>query len=154
MTGWIEFKDHARRAINTDSGREHLQRGISTAIIYARRKLNYLYLDGKDDSSPSFLHFTVSHVRVNNFPEHLKPEDFKARVIHSDIGACRFIGLPNEKVNKTFKQPLWGQKGNFLDVRRIVRNAMQRLGGQVILRFSCAGTACFICTVAAFYMKL
>lgn len=46
----------------------------------------------------------------------IKPENFVAYHIRSDIDEIGFINMGNAKVNKLFSNAMWSQKDNFLDV--------------------------------------
>lgn len=58
----------------------------------------------------------------------MKKENFTAIVVHSDIRRTGYFECSDETVNKLFKNIIWGQKGNFLDVPTDCPQRDERLG--------------------------
>jgi len=55
----------------------------------------------------------------------LSPYDFSALVLFSDMQKTRAITTGNALVNRLIQNVEWGQKGNFLDVRRYVADVLE-----------------------------
>ena len=60
--------------------------------------------------------FGFRYIRLENWPDEIKKENFTAIVVHSDIRRTGYFECSDETVNKLFKNIIWGQKSNFLDV--------------------------------------
>ena len=62
------------------------------------------------------------------------------------------ITTSNEKVNQLFRNAMWGQKGNFLDIPTDCPQRDERLGWSGDAQIF-SGTACFNMDVGAFFSK-
>ena len=63
-------------------------------------------------------HFTIHgfrYVLVKNWPEPLKPENFTAIAVYSDMKQTGHFECSNNLINQLVKNTLWSQKSNFLD---------------------------------------
>ncbi len=60
--------------------------------------------------------FGFRYIRLENWCEEVKPENFTAVVLHSDMKRTGYFECSDERVNKLFHNIIWGQKGNFVDI--------------------------------------
>lgn len=85
--------------------------------------------DGEEHTYKSALtFFGFRYIRLENWPDEVKKENFTAIVVHSDIRRTGYFECSDETVNKLFKNIIWGQKGNFLDVPTDCPQRDERLG--------------------------
>lgn len=116
-------------------------------------KAEYVYVsDGeKHVIEPKFTYYGYRYVKVEGLPD-LKPEDFTALVLHSEIPQTGKLATGNELVNRLLSNIQWGQRGNFLDVPTDCPQRDERMGwtgdAQVF-----APTACYQRDCWAFYAK-
>ena len=71
----------------------------------------------------------------------VKPENFTAIAVHSNMKRTGFLSSSNPLLNQLFSNIIWGQKGNFLDVPTDCPQRDERLGwtgdAQVFVRTAC-----------------
>lgn len=108
--------------------------------------------DGKEHVlSPHFTFYGYRYVRVEGVPD-LKPEDFTALALYSEIPQTGRLATGNKLVNRLVSNIEWGQKGNFLDVPTDCPQHDERMGwtgdAQVF-----APTACYQRDCRAFFAK-
>lgn len=85
--------------------------------------------DGEEHVYKSALtFFGFRYIRLENWPDEVKKENFTAVVVHSDIRRTGYFECSDETVNKLFKNIIWGQKSNFLDVPTDCPQRDERLG--------------------------
>lgn len=85
--------------------------------------------DGEEHIYKSALtFFGFRYIRLENWPDEIKKENFTAVVVHSDIRRTGYFECSDETVNKLFKNIIWGQKSNFLDVPTDCPQRDERLG--------------------------
>lgn len=85
--------------------------------------------DGEEHTYKSALtFFGFRYIRLENWPDEVKKENFTAIVVHSDIRRTGYFECSDETVNKLFKNIIWGQKSNFLDVPTDCPQRDERLG--------------------------
>ena len=97
------------------------------------------------DGTPRVLkpHFTFQgyrYIRIDEFPagEEIRPENFVSVAICSDMKETGFFLCGNEKVNRLYRNTLWGQRSNFIDIPTDCPQRDERLGwlgdAQVFIR--------------------
>lgn len=65
---------------------------------------------------PKFTVMGFQYVLLLNWPEEIKPENFRAVAVYSDMEITGTFDCSEEGVNRIVKNTLWSMKGNFLDV--------------------------------------
>ena len=116
-------------------------------------KAEYVYVsDGEEHVIvPQFTYYGYRYVKVEGLPD-LKPEDFTALVLYSEIPRTGTLTTGSGLVNKLISNIEWSQKGNFLDVPTDCPQRDERMGwtgdAQVF-----APTACYQRDCYAFYAK-
>ena len=132
MTGYVEFRIKGTPAAQaTISHGETLDRDgnfYNANYRSARAQIKFT-CDGEEHTYKSALtFFGFRYIRLENWPDEIKKENFTAVVVHSDIRRTGYFECSDETVNKLFKNIIWGQKGNFLDVPTDCPQRDERLG--------------------------
>ena len=155
MTGWIRFKTSAPSGtkIHLQFG-EVLRDGNFYRDNLRTAKAEYIYIaDGRDAvAEPYFTFFGFRYVKVSGWAGDLNPDDFTGCVVYSQMDEIGHIETSNAKVNQLFRNALWGQKGNFLDVPTDCPQRDERMGWTGDAQMF-SGTACFNMDSAAFFSK-
>ena len=132
MTGYVEFRIKGTPGAQaTISHGETLDRDgnfYNANYRSARAQIKFT-CDGEEHTYKSALtFFGFRYIRLENWPDEIKKENFTAVVVHSDIRRTGYFECSDEAVNKLFKNIIWGQKGNFLDVPTDCPQRNERLG--------------------------
>jgi alpha-L-rhamnosidase len=155
MTGWVRFRTNAPvgARIHLQFG-EVLQGGNFFRDNLRTARAEYIYIaDGTDAvAQPYFTFYGFRYVKVSGWVGELSIEDFTGCVIYSRMDTIGEIETSNEKVNRLFKNAMWGQKGNFLDIPSDCPQRDERLGWTADAQIF-SGTACFNMDVSAFFSK-
>ncbi|MCH4207605.1 MAG: glycoside hydrolase family 78 protein [Solobacterium sp.] len=73
----------------------------------------------KDGTQTCITHFMISgfrYAKVENWPEEVKAEQFKAIAIYSDLKQTGTFECSNSKINQFVHNVIWSEKSNFVDV--------------------------------------
>lgn len=132
MTGYVEFRIKGTPGVQaTISHGETLDRdGNFYNANYRSADAQIKFIcDGEEHTYKSALtFFGFRYIRLENWPDEVKKENFTAIVVHSDIRRTGYFECSDEAVNKLFKNIIWGQKSNFLDVPTDCPQRDERLG--------------------------
>lgn len=132
MTGYVEFRIKGTPGVQaTISHGETLDRdGNFYNANYRSADAQIKFIcDGEEHTYKSALtFFGFRYIRLENWPDEIKKENFTAIVVHSDIRRTGYFECSDETVNKLFKNIIWGQKSNFLDVPTDCPQRDERLG--------------------------
>ena len=132
MTGYVEFRIKGTPGAQaTISHGETLDRdGNFYNANYRSADAQIKFIcDGEEHVYKSALtFFGFRYIRLENWPDEVKKENFTAVVVHSDIRRTGYFECSDETVNKLFKNIIWGQKSNFLDVPTDCPQRDERLG--------------------------
>ena len=132
MTGYVEFRIKGTPGAQaTISHGETLDRdGNFYNANYRSADAQIKFVcDGEEHTYKSALtFFGFRYIRLENWPDEIKKENFTAVVVHSDIRRTGYFECSDETVNKLFKNIIWGQKSNFLDVPTDCPQRNERLG--------------------------
>ena len=110
---------------------------------YRAAKAQIVYIgDGEEHTwKPEFTFYGFRYVRLVEFPCDLDPNAFTAIVVHSDMERTGYFECSDPKINQLYKNIIWGQKGNFLDVPTDCPQRDERLGwtgdAQAFARCAC-----------------
>lgn len=132
MTGYVEFRIKGTRSAQaTISHGETLDcdgNFYNANYRSADARIKFV-CDGEEQTYKSALtFFGFRYIRLENWPDEVKKENFTAVVVHSDIRRTGYFECSDETVNKLFKNIIWGQKSNFLDVPTDCPQRDERLG--------------------------
>jgi len=94
----------------------------------AKQKTEYICRSGLQSYKPHHTFMGFRYIRLEEFPENVTKENFKAIVVHTDMKRTGHFACSNEKVNKLYQNIIWGQKGNFLDIPTDCPQRDERLG--------------------------
>ncbi|WP_439697688.1 glycoside hydrolase family 78 protein [Mucilaginibacter sp. AW1-7] len=157
MTGWIRLRVSGpagktvtiRHAEVLDKFGEFYTANLRNATA----TINYILKgDGVETFEPHFTFMGFRYIAVEGFPGEIKPENFTAVVIHSDMPVTGQFTCSDTMINKLQHNIQWGQKGNFLDIPTDCPQRDERLGwtgdAQVFSR-----TAAFNMNVGPFFAK-
>lgn len=108
--------------------------------------------EGEEIYEPLFTWHGFRYIKVEGYPGDLKPENFTAVVLYSDMQPTGTFLTSDSLVNRLQHNIQWGQKGNFLDVPTDCPQRDERLGwsgdAQAFSR-----TASFNMNVNSFFTK-
>ena len=155
MTGWVRFRTKAQAGtrIHLQFG-EVLQGGNFFRDNLRTARADYTYIaDGTEAVvEPYFTFYGFRYVKISGWDGPFSIDDFTGCVVYSRMDTIGEIETSNEKINQLFKNAMWGQKGNFLDIPTDCPQRDERLGwtgdAQIFV-----GTACFNMDVDAFFSK-
>lgn len=155
MTGWMRFRTSAPAGtrIHLQFG-EVLQGGSFFRDNLRTAKAEYIYIaDGTDALvEPHFSFYGFRYVKVSGWEGDLSLDDFTGCVVYSQMDITGEIETSNAKVNQLFRNAMWSQKGNFLDIPTDCPQRDERLGWTGDIQVF-SGTACFNMDSAAFLSK-
>jgi len=132
LTGYLSFSltvpkgktiviDHAEVLDRDGNFYRENYRSAKARIVYTG--------DGKPHEwKPEFTFYGFRYVRLTEFEGEVRPEDFKAIAVHSEMERTGFFECSDEKINQLYHNIIWGQKGNFLDVPTDCPQRDERLG--------------------------
>ena len=107
---------------------------------------------GEETFEPHFTWHGFQFIKIEEYPGDIKPENFTAVALYSDMKPTGSFSCSNALVNQLQHNIQWGQKGNFLDVPTDCPQRDERLGwtgdAQVFSR-----TASFNMNVNDFFAK-
>lgn len=154
MVGFVEFEHHVNEGekIHLRFG-EILQDDHFYQDNLRTAKAEFVVIsDGKKNTTRShFTFYGFRYVKVEGIKQ-VNPNDFKGKVIYSDLERTGYIKTSDEKINQLIQNALWGQKGNFLDVPTDCPQRDERLGWTADAQVFTA-TACFNMDSLPFYEK-
>ena len=156
LSGWVRFKTNAPAGTEIllqageylDKHGNFYRENMRTALAEQR----YICQGGGEEYAPYMTFMGFRYIRVTGWAGEVKPEDFTAEVIYSEMERTGWFECSNEKVNRLFMNALWGQKGNFVDVPTDCPQRDERMGWTGDAQVFCA-TACMNMESDAFYRK-
>ncbi len=125
-----------------------------TANLRAAKQTNTYILKGAAEETfePHFTFQGFRYIKIQGFPAEIKPENFTAIALYSDMKPTGTFTTNNALLNQLQHNIQWGQKGNFLDIPTDCPQRDERLGwtgdAQVFSR-----TASFNMDVNNFFRK-
>ncbi len=157
LVGWVKIKvkgnagdkivvSHAE--VMDKSGNFYI-----TNLRAAKAQDVYTLKGGEEEVfEPHFTWHGFQFIKLEGYPGELKPENFTAVALYSDMATTGTFSSSNPLVNQLQHNIQWGQKGNFLDVPTDCPQRDERLGwtgdAQVFSR-----TAAFNMNVNNFFAK-
>lgn len=155
MVGWVRFRTKAPEGtrIHLQFG-EVLQGGNFFRDNLRTARAEYIYIaDGTGAvAEPHFTFYGFRYVKVSGWVGELNIDDFTGCVVYSRMDITGEIETSSEKVNQLYKNAMWGQKGNFLDIPTDCPQRDERLGWTGDTQMF-SGTACFNMDASAFFSK-
>jgi alpha-L-rhamnosidase len=155
MVGWVRFRTRAPAGtrIRLEFG-EVLQGGNFFRDNLRTAKAEYVFIANGADTvaQPYFTFYGFRYVKVSGWAGEVNAEDFTGCVVCSQLDVIGHIETSNAKVNQLFRNALWGQKGNFVDIPTDCPQRDERLGWTGDTQMF-SGAACFNMDSAAFFAK-
>ena len=157
LVGWVIVKANGNAGDTiTISHAEVLDKAgnfYTDNLRAAKARAIYILRGGSEEIfQPHFTFFGFRYIRIDGYPGEIKPENFTAVALYSDMQRTGSFSCSNELVNQLQHNIQWGQKGNFLDVPTDCPQRDERLGwtgdAQVFSR-----TAAFNMNVNNFFAK-
>lgn len=102
----------------------------TTNLREAKEENTYI-LKGSGSEENFEPHFTFQgfrYIKITGYPGEIKPENFTAVTLHSDMKPTGSFSCSNPLLNQLQHNIQWGQKGNFLDVPTDCPQRDERLG--------------------------
>lgn len=131
QTGWMEFYNREPKGtkIIFQMG-EILQEENFYRDNLREARAAFVYISDGEEKwvRPHFTFYGYRYVKVEGNTLPLKKEDYQAAVLYSKMETTGGIKTTNQKVNRLFKNILWGQKSNFLDIPTDCPQRDERLG--------------------------
>lgn len=161
LTGWVEIK------VGGASGEEAEYQCFETldsqGNVYtdnlrsAKQTIRYICGGGERTYHPNFTFQGFQYVKIIKWPggtgpENLRPENFTACVLHSEMEQIGTFSCSNELVNQLQHNILWGLKGNFVDIPTDCPQRDERLGWTGDAQIFCR-TACYLMDTDVFFTK-
>jgi len=95
----------------------------------AKQEVRYILKGGGlEVCEPHFSFQGFRYVAISGYPGPLSPEAVTGVVIHSDLQRTGQFSTSNPLINQLYRNVLWSQKGNFLDVPTDCPQRSERLG--------------------------
>lgn len=157
LVGWVTLKVKGNAGDKiTVSHAEVLDKSGNfyiTNLRAAKAQDLYILKGGEEEIfEPHFTWHGFQFIKLEGYPGELKPENFTAVALYSDMPSTGSFSSSNALVNQLQHNIEWGQKGNFLDVPTDCPQRDERLGwtgdAQVFSR-----TAAFNMNVNNFFSK-
>jgi len=80
------------------------------------QRVTYTLRDGEQTHKPSFTAHGFRYVKLENWPEPVKPENFTSIAVYSEMEETGYFECSNTLINQLVSNARWSQKSNFLDV--------------------------------------
>ncbi len=132
LTGYVEFKIKGKKGekavishgevldANGNFYRDNLRGAKAQACFIC---------DGEEHiHKPDFDFFGFRYIKLENWSDEVKLENFTAIVVHSEMKRTGHFECSSEMLNKLYHNVIWGQKGNYLDVPTDCPQRDERLG--------------------------
>ncbi len=157
LVGWVMVKAKGKAGDKiTLSHAEVLDKtgNFYTTNLRAAKAQDHFILKGGEEEifEPHFTWHGFRYIKVEGYPGEIKPENFTAVALYSDMAPTGTFHSSNQLVNQLQHNIQWGQRGNFLDVPTDCPQRDERLGwtgdAQVFSR-----TAAFNMNVHPFFTK-
>jgi len=157
MAGWVQFKVRGNAGDTIKlSHAEVLDKAGNFFTGNLREALAqdvYILQGGVEEQmKPHFTFHGFRYIKVEGYPGSIKPEDFEAVALYSDLPVTGSFTCSNAALNQLLHNITWSQKSNFLDIPTDCPQRSERLGwcGDVQIF---ARTAAFNMQVDNFFAK-
>jgi len=157
LVGWVRLTVRGNRNDTVRIGHaEVLDKAgnFYTDNLRAARQRNTFVLagGGAETFEPRFTFQGFRYIRVEGYPGALRPDDFEAVALYSDMRPTGDLQTSHPLLNQLQHNIQWGQRGNFLDVPTDCPQRDERLGWTGDAQ-AFARTATFNFHVNAFFSK-
>ena len=132
LVGWVVMKTKGKKGDTVRlSHAEVLDKEGNVYLDnlrFAKAENNYILSGEPQEYHPHFTWQGFRYCRVEGLNGELKPENFEAIVLHSDMPQTGTFTTSNDLINQLQHNIQWGQRGNFLDVPTDCPQRDERLG--------------------------
>ncbi len=133
LVGWVQVKASGKSGDKiTISHAEVLDKdgNFYTENLRSAKQRDVYVLKGDSDETfePHFTWQGFRFIKVEGYPGELKPDNFTATALYSDMVPTGTFTCSDDLVNKLQHNIQWGQRGNFLDVPTDCPQRDERLG--------------------------
>ena len=158
MVGWIRMQAQGPRG--TTITLQHGEVLDRAGNFYAKNLRQAKAMDTfilKGDAAPEvyeprFTFHGFRYAKIEGYPGELTPDCVTGVVIHSELDSTSEFSCSHPLVNQLYRNIVWTQKGNFLDVPTDCPQRDERLGWTGDLQVY-APTACFAMAAAPFLTR-
>jgi alpha-L-rhamnosidase len=157
LVGWVQMKVTGKagdKIVLSHAEAMDKEGNFYTENLRAAKAQDVFILKGGTEEvfEPHFTWHGFRFLKVEGYPGEIKPENFTAVTLYSDMRPTGTFTSSNALINQLQHNIQWGQKGNFLDVPTDCPQRDERLGwtgdAQVFSR-----TAAFNMNVNSFFTK-
>lgn len=157
MTGWVKFKVCGKQGDRVRiSHAEVLDRDgnfYTGNLRTAKQAVEYILSGEGEEEYHSRMSFQgFRYIRIDEFPEKIELDNFKAYVISSDMRQIGSFECSDKLINKLYENVIWGHKGNFIDIPTDCPQRDERVGWTGDAQVFCK-TAAQNMNVALFFKK-
>lgn len=133
MVGWVEFnvsgKEGDRVILSFAEVLDKDGNFYTENMRSAKNHVEYILKGGEKECYHPHMTFEgFRYVRIDEYPAEIKPENFKGLVIHTDFKRTGTFECSDKDLNQLYKNVIWGQKGNFVDIPTDCPQRDERLG--------------------------
>ena len=132
LTGTVEFTLNAKggETVNIKCAEVLDKDGNFYNANYRTAKSEILYTakPGKQTHKPRYTFFGFRYIKLIDWPEEVRAENFRAIVMHSDLKRTGFFKCGHAKLNQLYSNIIWGQRDNYLDIPTDCPQRDERLG--------------------------
>jgi len=133
LAGWVQFKVRGKKGDSIKlSHAEVLDKAgnFFTGNLREAKAQDIYILNGtkEEQFKPHFTFHGFRYVKVEGINSTLRPEDFEAVALYSDLPSTGAFSCSNPALNQLQHNITWSQKSNFLDVPTDCPQRSERLG--------------------------
>ncbi len=128
--------------------------GFYIESLRAAKQTNQYIIKGEEQEiyTPRFTFQGFQYAEITGFPGELTADNLEALVVHSALERTGSFECSDSSINQLFKNVIWGQKGNFVDVPTDCPQRDERLGWTGDTQVF-GSTGCFNMLSSTFYTK-
>lgn len=93
---------------------------VLEGLIFKKKKkfqeIEYILKDGTQTYKPHFTGHGFRYVKLENWPEPVKPENFASIAVYSDCKQIGHFECSHPLINQLVQNAMWSQKSNFVDI--------------------------------------
>ena len=94
----------------------------------AKSEILYTAKAGEQTYKAKYTFFGFRYIKLIDWPEDIKPENFVGIVMHSELRRTGYFKCGHKKLNKLYENIIWGQRDNYLDIPTDCPQRDERLG--------------------------
>ncbi len=156
LTGYVEF--HINGAAGAKATLRHAEildadgNFYTTNLRGAKQQIDFICDGAAHTYKPKFTFMGFRYIQLIDWPCDVRPEDFTAVVVHSEMKRTGFFECSEPMLNQLFSNIVWGMRGNFLDIPTDCPQRDERLGWTGDAQVFCR-TASYLYDCERFFSK-